>query len=68
MPWSPLTSSNLEAFDYDAEMRVLHLRFRGGRLYSFGDVGKDVAEGLKTASSPGKFFQSNIKDQYRVVW
>ncbi len=67
MPWTPLQSSNLAAYDYDAEMRVLHIRFQGGRQYSYGDVPADVPEGLASAPSPGAYFTANIKNRYRAI-
>lgn len=68
MPWTPLQSTNLEAFDYDAEMRVLHIRFKGGRPYSYADVPPNVVEEFAAADSAGKFFAENIKERFRPFW
>jgi len=61
MDWTPLASSNLSACRYDADGRVLQIRFRSGRTYDYKDVPEDLAEGLKQADSPGQYFNSNIK-------
>lgn len=64
MDWTPLASSNLNAFRYDEDRRVLQIRFHSGRTYDYKDVPEDVVEGLKQASSPGAYFNSNIKGVY----
>ena len=61
MDWTPLASSNLNACRYDADERVLQIRFNSGRTYSYKDVPEDVFEGLQQASSPGQYFNSNVK-------
>ena len=62
----PLNSSNLQGYDYDPDTRLLKIRFVSGRTYSYADVPPDVADGLSSASSPGQYFNSAIKDQFRI--
>ena len=57
----PLASSNLAAYDYDPDSRLLTIRFTSGRTYSHRDVPADIAEGLGSATSPGKYFNGEIK-------
>lgn len=64
MDWTSLASSNLSAMRYDEETRLLQIRFLSGRSYDFKDVPADVADGLKQADSPGKYFNSSIKGVY----
>lgn len=64
MAWQPLQSSMLAAFDYDAEMRVLHVRFRNGALAAYQGVPADVARGLSEAPSAGRYFHQNVKDRF----
>lgn len=64
MDWRPLESSNLSACRYDPETQVLQIRFRSGRSYDYKDVPQTVAEGLESASSPGRYFNAAIKGQY----
>lgn len=61
MDWTPLASSNLAAMRYDEESNLLQIRFVSGRSYDYKDVPADVADGLKQAASPGKYFNSSIK-------
>ncbi len=61
-----LNSSNLASYDYDPDTAVLKIQFVSGRTYTYADVPPDVADGLGSASSPGQYFNSAIKDQYRV--
>ena len=65
MDWTPLASSNLSACSYDADERVLQIRFRSGRTYGYKDVPEEVADGLKQAGSPGAYFNSNIKGVFQ---
>lgn len=62
--WQPLTSSNLDSFAYDAAMQRLQIRFKSGRTYAYSGVPPSLVEELASASSPGQFFNSAIKDQF----
>lgn len=64
MDWTPLASSNLAACRYDAETRVLQIRFRSGRSYDYKDVDQSTVDGLTSAPSPGQYFNSNIKNHF----
>jgi hypothetical protein len=64
--WTNLSSSNVNAFRYDSSKRVLQIRFVGGRVYSYKDVPENIAEGLSTAESPGKYVNANIKHNYSL--
>ncbi len=59
-----LNSSNLRAYDYDPDSRVLIIQFASGRSYRYADVPADVADGLGSAESPGKYANSEIKGVY----
>lgn len=62
--WQDLTSSNLRRCSYDIETEVLQIQFVSGKTYSYQGVPASVYNGLLEASSAGKFFNENIKDQY----
>ena len=64
--WQALVSSNVEAYRYNPGKKVLEVKFVGGRVYSFADVPQDIADGLGTASSPGKYFNAEIKHSYSL--
>ena len=67
MPFTPLQSSMLAGFDYDPTVQTLKIRFKDGHEAAYLGVPPDVAEGLDTAGSPGKFFHSMIKDRF-TAW
>ncbi len=62
--WHPLTSSNLSAYEYDPDRRLLRIRFRSGRTYQYDDVPSQVVLDLEAASSPGSFFSASIKNSF----
>jgi hypothetical protein len=65
---TPVVSSNISAFGYDPETQVLDVQFVNSTdTYSFDDVPQSVADGFKTASSPGQYFRNNVKGKYRFV-
>lgn len=64
MDWVPLASSNLNAIRYDPSTQLLQIRFHSGRVYDYNSVPQSVVDGLADASSPGQYFNSNIKDVY----
>lgn len=70
--WIPLTSSNLQAYRYDADAQELHVKFKGGGkddagvVWSYAGVPEDVAHGLRDAESAGRHFHSSIKGAYEA--
>ena len=60
----PLASSMLASMHYDKDDRTLDLAFRSGRTYTLSDVPPDIVLGLVHASSPGRYFNDNIKGKY----
>jgi len=63
----PLASSNLAGYEYDEASQVLTIRFQSGRTYRYGSVPSSVADGLGTADSPGRYFNSEIKNSFEEV-
>lgn len=61
---TPLSSSNLSAYNYDPDTQLLTIQFASGRSYDYKNVPQDVADGLGQADSPGKYFNNNIKNVY----
>ncbi len=64
--WQPLQSSNVAAYRYNPGSRVLQIRFHSGRIYGYKDVPENVADGLGTAESAGKYVNSAIKNSYSL--
>lgn len=60
-------SSSIAACDYDDENNVLTVEFVRGKSYQYADVPYSVYEDLKDAESPGKYFQSYIRNVYKLV-
>lgn len=65
MDRTPVSSSNLSSVGYDEENHILEIEFNGGRIYQYFDVPPRIHEGLMSASSHGKYFHRNIKDNFR---
>lgn len=61
---TPLASSNLDGCDYADDTRELTIAFKSGSVYVYSGVPREVYEGLTGAISPGRYFQSSIKDAY----
>lgn len=61
MNMEPVISSNIVAIGF--ENGTLHVEFRNG-TYEYTGVSKETFQAFKEASSPGRFFIANIKNQY----
>jgi lysyl-tRNA synthetase, class II len=61
---TPLLSSLLSGFRYDAARQQLRLRFRKGDLYIYQTVPAAVAKALLDAPSPGEYFNSAIRNRF----
>jgi hypothetical protein len=59
-----LSSSAIERILYDEDARALSICFRETGRYIYSDVPRAVYEGLKTAPSPGRYFNECIKRRY----
>jgi lysyl-tRNA synthetase class 2 len=62
-----LNSSNLSGCDFDKETMTLTISFRSGATYSYAGVPEEVYESLRTAGSPGQYFNAAIKNAYGGV-
>ncbi len=60
-----LSSSLISRIFYDEEARALRVRFNSGSLYVYFDVPQSEFEALKTAPSPGRYYNACIKGRYR---
>ena len=59
-----MPSSVIRSFDYRSERRELEVQFVSGRRYVYVDVPDAEVEGLRRASSRGRYFNLNIRDHY----
>jgi hypothetical protein len=62
--FTPLDSSHIEGYSYDAETWTLHVRFKGGNTYAYQSVPPDKADNFASASSPGQFLHAYIKPHH----
>lgn len=62
-----MPSTAIREFSYDATEQRLDVQFVSGKRYSYFDVPADVAEGMRTASSKGGYFNRLIRDHYRFA-
>jgi hypothetical protein len=57
-------STAIQAIDYDGERAKLFVRFVSGERYVYVGVPGEVHRSFLDADSKGRFFQSEIRDQY----
>lgn len=62
---TPVSSSNLSSVGYNEDERILEIEFNGGRVYQYFAVPPRIYDGLMGASSHGKYFHRNIKDNFQ---
>lgn len=60
----PLRSTALASFEYDDETQTLEITFVNGQSYTYEAVPPDIPAALATASSPGRFYNTFIKDAF----
>ena len=60
-----LNSSAILAVDYDDWSHTLTIEFTSGGSYTFHGVPASVYQGLVNASSPGTYYNENIRGRYR---
>jgi len=60
-----MPSSVIRTFDYDAERKLLSVRFVSEKLYVYERVPEDVYDAFRVAPSKGVFFNKYIRDRYR---
>jgi hypothetical protein len=60
-----MPSSVIRHFWYDPAHQKMDVVFTSGARYSYHDVPEDTYRSMKRAFSKGKYFNVNIRDQYR---
>jgi len=59
-------SSAIDTVGYSEADQTLTIKFlRSGRTYTYYDVPLNVYRGVSRASSPGRYFNANIRNRYR---
>ena len=59
-----MPSTAIEHISYDDAASELHVKFVGGRTYTYYAVPKGVYEGFRASSTKGTFFNNFIKNRY----
>ncbi len=57
----------IDAYDYDPDMRVLHVRFQNGSVWSLKDVPAETAAEFDGAPSKGKFWHNSLRDRFAAL-
>lgn len=63
-PRQAVESSSLASVDYDPSFHTLDIEFRHGGVYRYFSVPASVCEALMTASSKGRFFAAQVRNQF----
>lgn len=67
MDFDPVDSSMIDALGYDPDKQHLGVRFKSGKVVTYGDVPPEVHDALRSADSVGKHFHATIAGQYDPV-
>lgn len=68
MIMQPVQSSNLAAVGYEPETLTLSIQFKSSpRVYRYAKVPESEYQSLMDATSVGRYFLQNIKDQYDEI-
>lgn len=62
-----VTSSNIIALGYDDDTQTMGVQFKGGKVYHYAGVTRELFEIVRDAESIGREFIYSIKDQYDGV-
>jgi hypothetical protein len=65
MEWQPLESEMFRSAAYDAESRILYLRFRSGDVYRYFEFPDGQYKSFLNAESHGRYFLNHIRDRFR---
>jgi hypothetical protein len=60
-----INSSMISWADYDGTKKELEITFTTGSVYTYFDVPKQIYDLFLKAPSQGKFFNQEIKNEYR---
>ena len=54
----------IDSFDYDADKKILKIKFKNGSVYKYNDVPESIYKELKETASAGQYFNARIRDRY----
>jgi KTSC domain len=60
-------SDSMHHCDFDDATNTLKIKFASSsKEHEYQNCSRDIYEGLKAATSPGKYFHANIRNQFKV--
>lgn len=65
LPMLPVQSTMANAVGYDPHQNLLQVEFQDGSVYQYEGVNAKTWQSLQETDSPGKFFNREIKGNYR---
>ncbi len=60
-----VTSSNLRSVGYVPNTETLEVEFHDGGIYQYDNVPASIHDALMSATSHGKYFAANIRNNFR---
>lgn len=67
MTRKPVVSSSIGAVGYEASAMTLEVEFRDGSVYQYFDVPEAVYQELVGAESVGRYYNQNVREDYRYT-
>ncbi|OYV41146.1 MAG: hypothetical protein B7Z80_02720 [Rhodospirillales bacterium 20-64-7] len=61
LDWEEVDSSNLDKITFHQPTETMAVKFKGGALYSYMKVSRDVYDGMLRAASAGGYLNDVIK-------
>lgn len=65
IPMLPVHSTMANSIGYDPDRQLLQIEFKNGSVYEYEGVDEETWEDLLSTNSPGRFYNSEIKGNYR---
>lgn len=60
-------SSSIHSCDFEDESNTLKIQFcSSNKIHEYQNCTREIYEGLRKAESPGKYFHSTIRNQFKV--
>lgn len=64
--WNDVKSSHISHIGYNHEEQTLSVKFHTGPVYVYAGVHPVVFKEFLAAESPGKYFQSNVRNIFET--
>ena len=57
----------MRSVGYESDGKVLEVEFQSGAVYQYSEVPESLYEELMRAESKGRYFNAEIRDEFRCV-